>query len=38
MDENSILRRVMELEAEGRIPVGRPKKIWNKVVEDDHIR
>ena len=25
-DENSILRRVIELEVEGRRPVGRPKK------------
>ena len=25
-DENSILRRAMELEVEGRRPVGRPKK------------
>ena len=30
-DENSILRSVMELEAEGRRPVGRLKKTWNKV-------
>ena len=34
-DENSILRRVMELEVEGRKPVVRPKKTWNKVVEED---
>ena len=34
-DENSILRRVMELEVEGRRPVGRPKKTWSKVVEED---
>ena len=34
-DENSILRRVMELEVEGRRPVGRPKKTWIKVVEED---
>ena len=34
-DENSILRRAMELEVEGRRPVGRSKKTWNKVVEDD---
>ena len=33
--ENSILRRVMELEVEGRSPVGRPKKTWSKVVEED---
>ena len=30
-DENSILRRtMMELEVEGRRPVGRPKKTWIK--------
>ena len=34
-DENSILRRAMELEVEGRRPVGRGKKTWNKVVEED---
>ena len=34
-DENSILRRVMELEVEGRKPVGRSKKSWSKVVEED---
>ena len=34
-DENSILRRVMELEVEGRRPVGRPKKTWSKVLEED---
>ena len=35
-DENSILRRVMELEVgECRRSVGRPKKIRNKVVEGD---
>ena len=34
-DENSILRRVMELVVEGRRPVGRPKKTWSKVVEED---
>ena len=33
-DENSMLRRVMELELEGRRPVGRPKKTWSKVQED----
>ena len=32
-DENSILRRVMEQEMKDRRPVGRPKKILNKVVE-----
>ena len=30
-DENSILRRAMELEVEGRRPVGRPNKTWSKV-------
>ena len=34
-DKNSILRRVMELEVESRRPVGRPKKTWSKVVEED---
>ena len=34
-DENSILRRAMELEVEGRRPVGRPKMNWSKVVEKD---
>ena len=29
-DDSSILGRVMELEVEGRRPVGRPKKIWSK--------
>ena len=33
--ENSILRRAMELEVEGRRPVGRPKTTWSKVVEED---
>ena len=33
--EKRILRRAMELEVEGRRPVGRPKKIWSKVVEED---
>ena len=36
-DENSILRRVMELDLEGRRPVGRPKKTWSKV-EEEHMR
>ena len=31
----SILRRAMELEVKGRRPVGRPKKNWSKVVEED---
>ena len=34
-DENSILRRAMELEVEGRRPASRPKKTWSKVVEED---
>ena len=34
-DENSILRRAMELKVKGRRPVGRPKKTWSKVVEKD---
>ena len=36
-DENSILKKAMELEVEGRRPVGRPKKIWSKVVEKDFL-
>ena len=32
-DENNILKSVMELEVEGRRPVGRPKKTWSVVVE-----
>ena len=35
MDENSILTRAMELEVEGRRPIGRPKKTRSKVVEED---
>ena len=34
-DENSIFKSVMELEVEDRRPVGRPKKIWSKVVEEN---
>ena len=34
-DENCILRSAMELEVEGRRPVGRAKKTWSKVVEED---
>ena len=34
-NKNSILRRAMELEVEGRRPVGRPKKTWSKVMEED---
>ena len=33
-DENSILRRAMELKVEGRKPIGRLKKTWSKVVEE----
>ena len=33
-DKNCILKR-MELEVEGRRPVGRPKKTWSKVVEEE---
>ena len=33
-DENSILRRAMELEVEDRRSVGRPKKSWSKIVEE----
>ena len=34
-DGNSILRRTIELEVEGRRPVGRPKKTWIQIVEED---
>ena len=34
-NENSIPRRAMELEVEGRRQVGRPKKTWSKIVEED---
>ena len=34
-DKNSILRRVMELQVEGRRPVDRQKKTWSKVVKED---
>ena len=30
-DENSILRRAMELEVENRRPVGRSKKTWSNI-------
>ena len=30
-DENSVLRRAMQLEVEGRRPVGSRKKMWSKV-------
>ena len=33
-DENSILRRTMRLEMEGRRLVGMPKKAWSKVVKE----
>ena len=33
-DENSIIRRAMKLEVEGRRPVGMLQKTWSKVVED----
>ena len=34
-NENSILMRAMELEMEGRRPVGTPKKNWSKVVKEN---
>ena len=34
-EQNNILRRAMNLEVEGRRPVGGPRKTWRKVVEDD---
>ena len=34
-DENSKLWRAMELEVESKRPLGRPKKIWSKVVKED---
>ena len=36
-NENSIHKKsyTMELEVEGRRPVGSPKKTWSKVVEED---
>ena len=34
-DEMGICRREVELEVEGRRPVGRPKKTWSKVVKED---
>ena len=33
--ENSLLRRAVELEVEGRRPVVRSRKTWSKVVEED---
>ena len=34
-DDNSLHSRAIELEVEGRRPVGRPKENWSKVVEED---
>ena len=34
-EENNILKRVYDLDIGGRRPVGRPKKTWRKVVEED---
>ena len=34
-DENRMLRRAMKLQVEGRRSVGRPEKMWSKVVEED---
>ena len=34
-DENSTLRSTMELEVEGRRPVGRQKNTWGKLIEED---
>ena len=34
-NKNSKLRRAMELEVEGRRPVGRPKKTWSKIVGEE---
>ena len=34
-EENNILKRVYNLEVRGRRPVGRPRKTWRKVVEED---
>ena len=34
-EKNSILWSEMQLELKGRRPVGRPKKTWSKVVEED---
>ena len=33
-DENSVLRKAIDLEMESRRPVGRPQKTWSKVVEE----
>ena len=37
-DENSILRRVMVLEMEGRRPIGRPKKTSSRVEKDEEVK
>ena len=34
-EESNILKRVYDLDIGGRRPVGRPKKTWRKVVEED---
>ena len=34
-DENSILRRAMDLEVGGRRPVDRLKKTWSEVMEEE---
>ena len=33
--DGTVLSSAMELEMEGRMPVGRPKKTWSKVGEED---
>ena len=35
MEENSILRRAMNLQLNGRKPVGRPKKTWQACIKED---
>ena len=34
-EEENPVRRVMDLEVEGRRPPGRPRKTWKKTVEED---
>ena len=34
-EEDNILKRVYDMDIGGRRPVGRPKKTWRKVVEED---
>ena len=34
-NENSIIRRAIELDVRGRRPVGRPKKTSSKILEED---